>query len=117
MTALTRKKKKDYSAEQMKNTQVNSKETWKILNKITGYKNENAKMQEKPSMIVEQGQKYEIEQEIAEAFNQYHVNMAKNLRNEFEDLYRYTRMNRATMVTSLEIWLKIKRIITTQEYL
>jgi len=49
-----------------------------------GYKNE--KRQEEPSIIAEQGQKYEIEQEIAKAFNKYYVNMAKNLRNEFEDI-------------------------------
>jgi len=59
------------------------------LNKITGYKNKNEKKQKEPSMIVEQGQKYEIEQEIAEAFNKYYVNMAKNLRDEFEDIQEY----------------------------
>lgn len=83
LTFIKQKSKKDYYHSQFTKYKNNLKTTWKIIGNLIKRKNKN---QMSPTRIIQGGRTFTNQNEIAEMFNNYFVNVGPNLAKKFPDI-------------------------------
>jgi uncharacterized pyridoxal phosphate-containing UPF0001 family protein len=80
LTFIKQKSKKDYYQSQFTKYKNNLKITWKIIGNLIKRKSKN---QISPTRIVHDGKTHTNQNDIAELFNNYFINVGSNLSKKF----------------------------------